>query len=240
MKSIFLFSLVFFGFNAFSANFSGHYMCGAGTGPEGLRYAFTDTNTFYFNVFEKDLNMRVVSTLEQAGLNLENIDHEQLRPRDSFTKPHRLHLMRRFQTNINCHECFNKVHLSFPSYYRFINFESRWLYSSDGHSYTTGSDDTFFSKESVKFRDILLVPLALKYMRLTRERFNLLETYTIQDYPNALAEHRECARNNRPIVESAIENWSREDRWWFNDNIKPLLEQMIMVWDLWRGEYEPY
>ena len=66
------------------------------------------------------------------------------------------------------------------------------------------------------------------------------------EHEKRLAELNENLKNPRLVglSECCKKTWSetmRQDRrWWFNSNIKPLLEKMIMVWDLFHGEYEAY
>ena len=77
--------------------------------------------------------------------------------------------------------------------------------------------------------DTLLYPLAEDYVKLTKS----------------------FQERNRDILEGGV--WDGEDfltldnyvltqadRWWFHANIKPILEEMIAVWDIFYRDYEPY
>ncbi len=177
---------------------------------------FRSINKVFFNIFKADLDNKLASLSESGNLTFESVE-----PRESFTKPHRVKLMSRFTQGYfgNCpakrgDELYNLCVNILGEGYRPGGKESKHVYH-------------------------LLISLADEYVRLTSERFGFqYDEWFSRSTSNC--DPRVDSQNNIDLYLSP-ETWSQPaDRWWFNDNIKPILEKMITVYDLYYGEYEPY
>ena len=210
------------------------------TKDEDLKYAFVFWNIVYEKIFRHDLWRRVERLAEEAG-GRENINPEDLRPRPEFTRPHRLKLMNRFAGGREHRDRDAELGYEYDHGY------ARYSYGYFGDYYDRC--EAFYQRRErcislisrrlsetngIEFRDPLLASLVKQYVVLSEEHFSLsvnLERYDDNiDYPEIKHQVKLVARS-----------WTNPtDRWWFNENIKPLLENMIMIWDLDKGEYEPY
>ena len=218
---------------------------------------FLFVNSMWHKIMTNDLHKRISNLSTQAG-GIEYVNIEDLKPRDNFTKPNRVHLMERFHSgqyyecdvlrfwgtqlnggsNMSVHlqECINTqsfediqfkvkrptgingiiVYPTLEELNEYINGGEfyDWEETENGRR---GYQWNHVSQIDIRV-DALLYPLAEEYVRLSLEFEEL---------------------NSNALLSGTYE-LTRWDRYWFNRNIKPLLEKMIVVWDLYHGDYEPY
>ena len=258
MKYFLLFSLVFFAFNGFS-NEEDEY--GLISFENGVQYKFEVANRFWLDIMGNDLNKRLKDEIISSNGG-ENVDIENLRPQRSFTKPHRVQLMSRFvsgpviqrkmwalwddqgrsgRVKIWDFNSYRNKYVGVKPKVRFVIGEVSSLNESfflslellnecvinGGVEFSLSNpfrengriiEHSLTSEECVF--DSLLYPIAEEYVRLTDEfRERNSSSLDPENYTYVL---------------------TPEDRWWWNENIKPLLEDMLMLWDLYHGDYESY
>lgn len=150
-----------------------------------------ETLQLYSHIFEEDLDNKIRELSSQAG-GPEYIDLTLLKPKASFTKPHRVQLMREVNE----------------------------------------------SKENIEMPELLRVIESLEQKVVDRTLSYFAIDPTIVDYFS----YDECSNYlGVEAYERIKQEWRQpQDRWWFNREIKPLLEDMIMVGDLYHGDYVPY
>ena len=150
-----------------------------------------DTLQLYSHIFEEDLDNKIRELSAQAG-GPEYIDLTLLKPRKTFTKPHRVQLMREVNE----------------------------------------------SKENIEMPELLKVIESLEQKVVDRTLSYFAIDPTIVDYFS----YDECSNYlGVEAYERIKQEWRQpQDRWWWNKNIKPLLEDMVMIGDLYHGDYVPY
>ena len=200
----------------------------------------TDT---YYEFFKSDLLNRINSLpdLNVEDRNIEDVraDVASLKPRPSFTKPHRYLLTRKLAP-----------------------------YSGSKNTITMcGQHDHPYCLLNDPFSDLgdldpLKVSLIKEYIKRSEEHFNIdfsnyyhvidLDLTGASNWNKGNKEIR-CGKDSTksPWEEGLVSrlhlrdlltrNWTNPtDRWWWNENIKPLLEELLMLYNLEHGEYEPY
>lgn len=230
---------------------------------------FLYANSFWYDIMREDLKRKVKSlAIGEGGGHL--IDIEDLQPRASFTKPHRFHLMKKFlnSNNSKCENTRPySMGMGYSSYASSGEFHSlqkcieernwdkvRFKIRADSNSiegYTffptitqlndvimNGGEGSvqiqerniyivYYHDDHIDFQvDALLYPIAEEYVRLTKE----FQDRTWDDVSNDAY----TDINNGSYV------LTQSDRWWWNENIKPLLEKMLEVWNIFHKDYEPY
>ena len=196
MKYLLILGMLFTGWQAFGYHrdhgFTS-YLC----------YNSIRASRVWYRSFKRDLSQKIDSLEEQAGgLNYVNVDD--LRPRQSFTKPHRVKLLSRFAKPVK-----------------------NW--DPEIRCYT-GRSNRRSPNDIETLIDIKLEEFAFK-------TFEYLGYPVYKFYDGSASSDLHTQDFSQPDYYIEI---TQEVRWWFNDNIKPLLEDIIMLYDLEDGEYEPY
>ena len=261
MKIILTLSLVLFSLSGYSKSIDSRNEYSQ-PAEGSVQQRFVSANHFWFSLMKKDFVKKVI---DQVYLHsVEDFNADALAPRASFTKPHRFLLLDRFQkegcsrgghngyTSTVTNDCQRNYEGDYFYYgaktmeiqgdkktITFLHFNQQrndqnqwqWFVPSAGEldSYIAlARDDLNNSVHSSNERffpfltDALLYPIASEYVLLTEQ---FLSENGIESLNTALPSDFVLTQDRR---------------WWFNSNIKPLLEKMIMVWDLFHGEYEAY
>ena len=197
VKIILILGLVFSGWQAFGViEFEDSQ-------KEGCFYmGLAGVKNFWHELFRADLRQRVESLAISAGGH-EYINLDDLTPRPSFTKPHRLQLLQAIKDG---------------GFYGWRQYESN------------------------RSLDLLRMEYLEQFLFKTLEYFNkptdFYDTLTPEMGDYMFGGRSHCQPLTRRTAEG--KEVTREMRWWFNDNIKPLLEKVLFLESLEYGEYEPY
>ena len=237
MKYILIIGMLFTGWQAFGSALdlvhSDKIRC--------IRDYYDKVNKIWYRSFGHDLYDRVDRLIEEAGgLNYVNVDD--LRPRQSFTKPHRYILMRKFFKHNGIYEHYrgevdpHAGDIKYNVVHKYIRDSGKSRYYDENPSNIQELKERKLDEYVLKSLEYFGYDISPFYeaMRPSWGRcapeIRLLGDYRIIFLPGF---YRGDNRNN--VIEI-----TQEVRWWFNDNIKPLLEDIIMLHNLEYGDYEPY